>query len=75
MLTPDGAGKLVERFERGKRELTLGNMRPTGVRRSLLVYCVACHRDVVFDAEAYDDDLPALPFSPRAETRTSRPYR
>ena len=36
--------------------ITLANMRANGVR-SLIVTCPACHRDVVFDAEAYADDV------------------
>jgi hypothetical protein len=38
--------------------MTLGNMRANGVR-SLLVYCLACHRDVVFDVEMARCDRPA----------------
>ena len=44
--------------------MTLGNMRANGVR-SLLVYCVACHRDAVFNVDAYGDDVPVPAFSPR----------
>jgi hypothetical protein len=44
--------------------MTLGNMRANGVR-SLLVYCLACHRDVVLNVEAYGNDVPVPAFSPR----------
>src|ERR1700681_2415806 len=44
--------------------MTLGNMRANGVR-TLLVYCVACHRDAVLDVEACGDDVPGPAFSPR----------
>jgi hypothetical protein len=44
--------------------MTLGNMRSNGVR-SLLIYCVACHRDVVLNVDAYGDDVPVPAFSPR----------
>jgi hypothetical protein len=43
--------------------MTLGNMRANGVR-TLIVYCVACHRDVVFNVDGYGDDVPVLAFSP-----------
>ncbi len=44
--------------------MTLSDMRASGFR-SLLVYCGACHRDVVFDVEAYPDEVPVPAFSPR----------
>lgn len=62
MFRDDPARKPFERY-RGP-PMTLGNMRANGVR-SLLVYCLACHRDVVFDVEAYPDDVPVPAFSPR----------
>jgi hypothetical protein len=46
------------------RPMTLGNMRANGVG-SLLVYCFACHHEVVFGVEEYRDDVPVLAFSPR----------
>jgi hypothetical protein len=46
------------------RPMTLGNMRANGVG-SLLVYCFACHHEVVFGVEDYPDDVPVPAFSPR----------
>ena len=44
--------------------MTLGNMRANGVR-TLIVYCLACHRDVVFNVDIYRDEVPVPAFSPR----------
>ena len=44
--------------------MTLGNMRANGVR-SLLVYCSACPRTVVFNADAYPEAVPVPAFGPR----------
>ena len=46
------------------RPMSLGNMRANGVG-SLLVYCFACHHEVVFGVEDYPDDMPVPAFSPR----------
>ena len=44
--------------------MTLGNMRANGVR-SLLVYCTACSRTVIFNVDAYAETLPVPAFGPR----------
>jgi hypothetical protein len=44
--------------------MTLGNMRENGVR-SLLVYCSACPRIVVFNVDTYPETEPVLAFGPR----------
>ena len=44
--------------------MTLGNMRANGVR-SLLVYCSACPRIVVFNVDAYPEAVPVPAFGPR----------
>ncbi len=44
--------------------MTLGNMRANGVR-SLIVYCMACHRSAVLDVDGYADGVPVPAFSPR----------
>jgi len=44
--------------------MTLGNMRANGVR-SLLVYCTACPRTVIFNVDAYPERLPVPAFGPR----------
>jgi hypothetical protein len=44
--------------------MTLGNMRANGVR-SLLVYCSACPRTVVFNVDAYPETVPVPAFGPR----------
>jgi hypothetical protein len=46
------------------RPMTLGNMRANGVR-SLLVYCSACPRTVVFNVDAYPEAVPVPAFGPR----------
>ena len=44
--------------------MTLANMRANGVR-SLLVYCTACPRTVIFNVDAYPESLPVPAFGPR----------
>jgi len=44
--------------------MTLGNMRANGVR-SLLVYCTACPRTVIFNVDGYPERLPVPAFGPR----------
>ena len=44
--------------------MTLANMRANGVR-SLLVYCSACPRTVIFNVDAYPETLPVPAFEPR----------
>jgi hypothetical protein len=44
--------------------MDLANMRANGVR-SLSVYCVACHRSVRFNVDAYPDDMLVVDFGPR----------
>ena len=44
--------------------MTLANMRANGVR-SLLVYCTACPRTVVFNVDVYPGTLPVPAFGPR----------
>jgi hypothetical protein len=44
--------------------MTLGNMRANRVR-NLLVYCNACPRTVVFNVDAYAEDIPVPAFGPR----------
>lgn len=44
--------------------MTLGNMRANEVR-TLIVYCGACHRDLVFNVDSYCDEVPVPAFSPR----------
>jgi hypothetical protein len=44
--------------------MTLANMRANGVR-SLLVYCTACPRTVIFNVDAYAEALPVPAFGPR----------
>jgi hypothetical protein len=44
--------------------MTLGNMRANGVR-SLMVYCSACPRIVVFKVDAYPATMPVPTFGPR----------
>jgi hypothetical protein len=43
--------------------MTLGNMRANGVR-SLMVYCSACPRIVVFNVDAYSESVPVPAFRP-----------
>jgi hypothetical protein len=44
--------------------MTLGNMRANGVR-SLMVYCSACPRTVVFNVDTYPETVPVPVFGPR----------
>jgi hypothetical protein len=44
--------------------MTLANMRANGVR-SLLVYCCACPRMVVFNVDGYPESVPVPAFGPR----------
>ena len=50
--------------DRAIEPMTLANMRANGVR-SLLVYCNACPRTVVFNVDAYPEALPVPAFGPR----------
>ena len=45
-------------------QMTLVNMRANGVR-SLVVYCSACPRIVVFNVDAYPEAVPVPAFGPR----------
>lgn len=63
MLTPVEAQRVIKWLDVAG-PMTSGNMRANGVR-SLLVYCLACHRETVLNAEAYPDDVPVPAFSPR----------
>jgi len=44
--------------------MTLGNMRANDVR-SLMIYCSACPRIVVFNVDAYPESAPVPAFGPR----------
>jgi hypothetical protein len=46
------------------RPMTLGNMRANGVR-SLIVYCSACPRTVVFNVDDYPAAVPVPAFGPK----------
>ncbi len=44
--------------------MSLGNMRPQGVR-SLSVYCELCHHDAVINVDAFGDAVAVPSFRPR----------
>jgi hypothetical protein len=44
--------------------MTLANMRQNGVR-SLLVYCGACPRTILFNVDDYPEAVPVPAFGPR----------
>jgi hypothetical protein len=54
--------------------MALGNMRANGVR-SLIVYCVACHRDMVFNDYSYCDEVVAVVLAAQCAQRAGRSVR